>query len=939
MTFKTRISLVLCTLLLFALGAEAATPPPALTPVSAPAAGSPPAPASAQLGTLRKEIGFDINNPFTAQRRPRVTVYPFEDNNEEAKQAKYGASVEAMLVTFLKRKSQFVVVEREKLGRLMEEKQRIQHGMIQLAPGDTHARELLEKLDAIILGSVTLLDVATEAHTVPPHAEKKEEVAAQSGSEAPETVARADVSGPRIEVDAKLLSRFDGRIIAVAQRSGPVWCLRSIVERLGVALEQEFLRPYYGSLKFNLTNPEYVRIHLTPILMDDALDEEKPPIERSASVTINTESDTVNAWTTDPTTYTIENILGGWYSMRLERPGYRGDGLGTENSRWEVRNLPEGLKVYERKPNLPLDRIDPVDQRFLVYVKPLSVTVVPGDDLNLVFTKMGGSITPHTKRQYVDFDFSSTPRKVLLMGGTDLDLNRFQRPDEYADDPRCDLFDEKPIRPESYGRTFVAAGEKFDFDSFKGGELVIDDYKGEIVPAGKYRMVLWEPNYFTASPEVTVHDRDTGKIVSNTLIRLTGRLELDTTGARPTYRAVLAGKDTHQQVAAPLTFLEPKEQSGLPVDVYTASTNIPGLEAWQRSAEVSAGASVPPRFDPESPIGKPALVAEPKQDHNQSPKPSLRIKTRFGVAGRLEIGQRALDLQSTELFVDRDVEKILERLASLEPERQEGEGGAPVGRRKTTSKLLGFFRRAPEGIEKVSNSEGAASSPLAERQLAQAPKPNQPLSPLDDVPKEAEALYALLAEHLVDVDLLLLDGRDMEQLRRLPAAAAVIERYVAAGGALFAFVTQPGRYGRVVGAPLDVEKLGKRTKRFELASGAAGGIVPTFQHRRVKVKSKRALPVVAEPPISGPWRVLAYGKGHKEPRILELGRRNEGGYVALWLDDPKSFRGVFGGTVKEVEETRANVEGHVLDWARYLVARRYDKGSQQCGPATPSTMP
>src|SRR5436305_8176859 len=50
---------------------------------------------------------------FTAQRRPRVTVFEFENTNTDARNARYGSSVEAMLVTFLKRKSQFVVVERQ----------------------------------------------------------------------------------------------------------------------------------------------------------------------------------------------------------------------------------------------------------------------------------------------------------------------------------------------------------------------------------------------------------------------------------------------------------------------------------------------------------------------------------------------------------------------------------------------------------------------------------------------------------------------------------------------------------------------------------------------------------------------------------------------------------------------------------------------------------
>jgi curli biogenesis system outer membrane secretion channel CsgG len=292
------IEKIVCTVgtaLLLAVTAMAQAPerpalsaPQDLTPVSPP-----------------KETSFEVSGRYTAQRRPRVTVLKFDDTNTEAQSARYGSSVEAMLVTFLKRKSQFVVVERQKLGDLFEEWQRMQKGMIDLDPEDAAARELLEKIDGLIMGNITLLNIPTEQTT----AQKPQEGAVES--DAPRS--RTKIQGPRIEVDAKLLSRFDGRIIAAAQRSGPVACLRSIVERLGVALEQEFLRPYYGKLKIDLREPEYVRVFLTPILLDTALDEEKPPVERSSTVTIGGELDTIEPWTMDPATYTIDNLLSGWF--------------------------------------------------------------------------------------------------------------------------------------------------------------------------------------------------------------------------------------------------------------------------------------------------------------------------------------------------------------------------------------------------------------------------------------------------------------------------------------------------------------------------------------------------------------------------------------------------------------------------------------------------
>ena len=112
--------------------------------------------------------------------------------------------------------------------------------------------ELLEKLDGIITGSVTILDKS-------------------------------------IEIDAKLLSRADSRIIAATQRGGQVKCLRQIVERLGIALENEFLRPYDGKLKITLRQPEYVHLSLTPVLSEDALGLEE--WERNQTGLTNLESD------------------------------------------------------------------------------------------------------------------------------------------------------------------------------------------------------------------------------------------------------------------------------------------------------------------------------------------------------------------------------------------------------------------------------------------------------------------------------------------------------------------------------------------------------------------------------------------------------------------------------------------------------------------------
>lgn len=863
-----------------------------------------------------EETSFEVTGRYTAQRRPRVTVFKFDDTNTEAQQARYGSSVEAMLVTFLKRKSQFVVVERQKLGTLLEEKRRIQTGMIEGDPGDTAARALLEKLDAFILGSVTVLNIQDDVKT-----QSTQTDIAVGGSD---QGTRQEIRGPRIEIDAKLLSRFDGRIIAAAQRRGPVACLRSIVERLGIALEQEFLRPYYGRLLINLDAPENVRVFLTPILLDTALDEEKPPVELGSTVTIGGDADTVNAWMTDLTTYRIENLLSGWYSLRLERPGY--EKIEIAPGRWETRKVFEETEVYDRVTGLPLSRTDKEIQRFVVHVDPLSTETFDGNKLGFTFRKKQGSLAPQVKRQYLDTDFSKTPQRVILMGGKELELNETNRPKEYADDPRCDLFDEKPSILSDYGRTYVAAGQTFEIDEFKGGELIIEDYKGESVPAGKYRMILWEPRYYPAEIKVvSVHDQDNKKKTQTPLARETLSLELEVTGTRPASRVFLEGRETRHRVDVSLDF-STKEQPGLPIDVYTASTNISGLDGWRRSVDLLPGPPTPPVYDISSEPNEPKFLTEPQESGEPAVPPLLTLKTRLVLGGRLQVFSKPPDPLAADFFLDKDVLKIFNLLLYGHEERPTEEKGGllqAVGR--------GTVRILEEAIVLPGQPVSTGTPP-------NNPSPVPPAVPVEEkpavpppprLPRDPDELRQLLAQHLELIDLLVLDPKDMAQLRKSPNVAAIVQRYIESGGTLFAFVSEAGDYGEVAGAPLVIESLSKPTDRFELAAGEVAGILPQFDKKKMDVKSKRPLPQLAKLPARTPWRVIAFTQGRKNPRIIESGKQDAGGYVALWLDDPDCFRGRLGGTVPKVEETRAKLEERVLEWARYLMYRRYDKTGEQ----------
>jgi len=176
---------------------------------------------------------------------------------------------------------------------------------------------------------------------------------------------------------------------------------------------------------------------------------------------------------------------------------------------------------------------------------------------------------------------------------------------------------------------------------------------------------------------------------------------------------------------------------------------------------------------------------------------------------------------------------------------------------------------------------------------------------------------------------LVLDHKDMASLLQYPETAAVIQRYVASGGSLFAFTAETGDYTKIVGAPFTIEAKGRESDRFEIVSGDVSGLALQLDKKKVKVKSDRVVPQVKEVGKPGAWRVVAFTSGRKDPRIVEHGGRDREGYVALWCERPDVFYGRRGGTVPEVETIRAKVERYVFNWARTVMLSRYDDKRQQ----------
>ena len=771
---------------------------------------------------------------YTAQRKPRVAVMEFEDTNAVADSARFGPSVSAMLVTYLKRESQLVVVERQELDQILDEWERNQKGQTKLGLSSADA-QLLETIDVILQGNVTVL-----------HSR----------------------NGQRIEIDAKLLSRNDGRIITAAQRSGPEMCLRQVVNRLGVALEQNYLRPYYGNLRVSLNDPVNTHFYLTPVLRSDALDEEKPPVELSATVFLHDEYDARRTWVTNPTTLTIEHVLSGWYVLRLDRPGYRGAGI--DANRFQVMGSGQRARVVYRTDDgswirLDSPEMDPEIRKFLVRVQPLTTSEIDATALGFQLPKKQGSL------MLAALDENSRP----LLGGRvilrsiDLEINpglpdpsamippppppsdsdeaqvrppaleelmetqeeldkifwlvqtfrnsgenqrRKPNPEEAEEGKRCELLrDESPDHRKHSPRK-IRTGSSFQVDGFDGGSLAFEDYRGEKVPAGTYEVVIWSPSYVPLQTLVNVSDgtpegepRFVHLERKSRTVKLLGETESE---------IHFAGVSTGHEDSVRLDSDDGFRKVSLPVDHYRVSAEMVGFPDWNEELDLLPEQELPPSLEDflDSPLGDSSWADE------ESEEQSLPIKDRVWVGGRV-----GSFLEVPPVYYDERIGGILDRILS------------------------------------VSN---------AQRQLTQLQGGENDLLELE--------------RRLHNIDLLILDENDLSRMRVLPEAAAVVRAFVESGHALMAFITRPGDYRDILGVPLEIPRRSRRPRKMTLRPGKVSGF---RLDETIRLGTRRRVPKLKERKhLNSPWRVLGYAKKGKRPCLVESVSPEGGGYVMVWLD-------------------------------------------------------
>jgi TolB-like protein len=802
------------------------------------------------LSAATSEAQVQLRENYSAQRKPRVAVMKFENTNDVAKKQAFGESVSAMLGTFLKRKSQFVVVERQNLDKVLSEWKLEGAG----ATEASGAPSVLSSIDAILDGRVTVLTTA---------------------------------QGDEIEIDARLISKRDAHIISAGHQSGPTACLRATVEQLGIELEQGFLRPYYGTLTVTVSEPVNARIYLTPVLASGALDDEKPPLELDRTVSAQNRS-AYEKWITKPTQATISNLLVGWYTIRIEHPGY--EGVGTDNFKLVIQDAFGQAVPAAAGSAAPGIGAEP--RQFLIQIKPLETTRWPLDGAPVRLRKMSGSVTLKIKRQYVDTDFKDArdlPDLATFLRAEKVDVNDLDdlvSKDDDADKCRKD----RPVTAAFLSimeslRACTSPISEAVLESFKVGDLAVHNYHRfakdarSFLPTGSYKVQARHPTY-DASTDVVfdVTNSTDDRTVLIELRRQLGTLTLFRAGtADAPHHLRLVGRETRFERQVALDFTGRKDITDLPVDTYVMTTDIPGFEKWQSVV----------RLEPTARPSQPQATAEKFFDDTCELVPdkplamgaSIEVKMHPWLSGRVD----SLNLFQHVNLVRRPLVDALESALMTEEAKKDR---AQVARPNNAQSLL---------------IQSGGPTPTASTQQ----------DPVE-----------ILRSALRLTDLLYLNDRDMSRLAAVPRVGAVVREYIDRGGALFCFVSTPADYSSVLGAAIPLNTTAMR-QTIELYPG----VVPSVQLTiRQQLTTKRNIPLVrhsTKEPLSE-WRVLAFRKKGKEPAILERGTPDTGGYVMVWLDTPADLL-----THEATRETIAEIEKRAIAWGQYLMYRRFGPGSSE----------
>jgi TolB-like protein len=176
--------------------------------------------------------GTDDGTTIQAQRKrtPTIAVLPFSDANPDAAKQGLGRVISAMFGTHLRNETNFIVLERSSLVKVLDEKQYEEAGL---------TKETREKLKQMLSVEVLLTGEAS------------------------------DLSG-QIQLDLRLISVATGEVVVAdfAMVKDPE-SLRTAVARLAKSIEDRYLRQWMGNLTI-LVHPVEGEVYLDDLFIGKA---------------------------------------------------------------------------------------------------------------------------------------------------------------------------------------------------------------------------------------------------------------------------------------------------------------------------------------------------------------------------------------------------------------------------------------------------------------------------------------------------------------------------------------------------------------------------------------------------------------------------------------------------------------------------------------------
>ncbi len=163
-----------------------------------------------------------LEENYIFRTKPNIAVIPFTNTNTQAKETEYGRTVSAMLATALRSQTNFIVLERSELNKILSEQTL---GLSGLTQEMAQTLGELYNVEVVLGGDVSLID-----HT--------------------------------LHIDARLIETNSSKIVvALYATCQDLKLIRNVVDNLAKELEQTYLRQWMGSISIN-SQPAGTEVYL-----------------------------------------------------------------------------------------------------------------------------------------------------------------------------------------------------------------------------------------------------------------------------------------------------------------------------------------------------------------------------------------------------------------------------------------------------------------------------------------------------------------------------------------------------------------------------------------------------------------------------------------------------------------------------------------------------